>query len=412
MLLALLAAPAWPETQANGISGVGLPPDHGLTAPAPVPAAAPPAAPGTGLQLKLARELRGARAPANPVMSMSPTLAGILVAVLLFLAGNITLLLLFSIVARIWRERGERRRDRFRARWEPVLHARMSGEALPLPQLAPAERLLFLDLWLHLLGYVRDRAAVDLVQTAQELGLQPYVMRLLQHRRPWKRLLAMRAVAALRLGEACDSLFAKAMQNRPRSSLAAVHALLQIDQDRGFAALGHVLKHQEWSPGAMVGIVQAGGPLTVQKLAALVRASAPGRAKQLARLIELLEDQTALPALRERLASSIDAEEIAAILHCLGRLGQAEDRDRALAFLGHGSWLVRMQAAYALGALGLAQHAGRLAPLLRDAQWWVRYRAARSLLQLVGSAALTALRETESDRYARDMLDCVLAEGR
>lgn len=351
-------------------------------------------------------------APAGQVLVLSPTLFWVLAAILLLLAWNIALLLLFSIVMRIWRELGQRRRDRFCARWEPVLHARMSGDAAPLPPLAPSERLLFLSLWLHLLGYVRDQAAAALVQTARELALPQYVMRLLERGSPWKRVIAMRAVAALRLPQACDTLLAKVMENRPRSSLAAARALLQIDPERGFAGLGHLLSHQEWSPGAMVEIVRAGGSQTVQKLAALVRSAPPGRAKQMVRLIELLEDQTALPALRERLVSSHDEEEVAAILHCLGRLGQGEDRATALAFLEHGSWLIRMQAAYALGAFGLAQDLDRLLPLVRDRNWWVRYRAAQSLLRLAGAAAVATMRAGEPDPYARDMLERVLAEGR
>ncbi len=356
--------------------------------------------------------MRSVLAPAGQVLVLSPTLFGILAAMLLFLTGSIALLLLFSMVTRIWREFGKRRRDWFCARWEPVLHARMSGDAAPLPSLAPSERLLFLSLWLHLLGYVRDQAADALVLTARELGLPQYVLRLLESGSPWRRVVAIRAVAALRLESAGDTLLAKVMENRPRSSLAAARALLQIDPERGFAGLGYLLDHQQWSPGAMVEIVRAGGSQTVQKLAALVRSAPPGRAKQVVRLIELLEDQTALPTLRERLASSRDEEEIAAILHCLGKIGHGEDRATALAFLEHGSWLIRMQAAYALGAFGLAQDLGRLAPLVRDRHWWVRYRAAQSLLRLAGAAAVATMRESESDPYARDMLERVLAEGR
>lgn len=351
-------------------------------------------------------------APAGQVLALSPTLFRILVAVLLLLAASIVLLLLSSVVTRIWRELGQRRRDRFRARWEPVLYARMSGDAAPLPPLAPSERLLFLSLWLHLLGYVRDQAAAALVQTARELGLPQYALRLLEGGSPWKRIIGMRAVAALRLESACDTLLAKVMENRPRSSLTAVRALLQIDPERGFAGLEHLLNRQQWSPDAMVEIVRAGGSQTVQKLAALVRSAPPGRARQMVRLIELLEDRTALPTLRERLASSRNEEEIAAILHCLGRLGHGEDRDTALAFLEHESWLIRMQAAYALGAFGLAQDIGRLAPLLRDRNWWVRYRAAQSLLRLAGAAALAAMRANEPDPYAREMIERVLAEAR
>lgn len=387
LLLALFAAPASPGAEALELQD-------------------------SGLQLKLARELRRLPAAAGADLAVPATPVWILAVIALFLAANTALLLLASIVRRIWRELGQRRRDRFRSRWEPVLYARMAGDTLSLPPLAASERLLFLNLWLHLLGYVRDQAADALVRTAHELGLAQYALYLLEHGSPWKRLIAMRAVAALRLDEACDTLAAKALENRPRSSLEAARALLQIEPERGFAALDHLLDQQEWSPSAMAAIVQAGGSRTMQKLAARVQAAPPGRAKQLVRLIELLEDQSALPALRARLAFSRDEEELAAILHCLGRLGGSEDRDLALGYLEHASWLVRMQAAYALGAIGLAQDSGRLAPLLRDRQWWVRYRTAQSLLRLAGTAALAHMREGESDPYARDMLERVLAEAR
>lgn len=413
LLLALLPGPAWSEAQQNRLRDTAAPLDHGLNAPAAVVAAAmPEAAAADSLQLKLAQELARLPAPAGAAARPSPTLFAMLSAILLFLAANIVLLLLFSVVMRLWRERGQRRRDRFYARWEPVLHARMSGDAVPLPRLPPAEHLLFLGLWLHLLGYVRDQAADALVQTARELGLPRHVLHLLQSGSSWKRVVAMRAAAALRLAPACDALLAKVLENRPRSSLTALRALLQIDPERGFAGLAHLLDRQNWSPGAMVEIVRAGGSQTVRKLSALLRSSAPGQAKQLVRLIELLEDQTALPALRARLASSRDAQEIAATLHCLGRLGDGADRIAALAFLEHQSWLVRMQAAFALGSFGLAQDIARLAPLLRDAHWWVRYRSAQSLLRLAGAAAVAAMREGESDPYACEMLERVLAEGR
>ena len=344
-------------------------------------------------------------------LAFSPTLVAVLGAILLFLLANIAALLAFSVAMRIWRERRQRRRDRFDARWQPVLHGRMSGDAVPLPRLAPSERLLFLSLWLHMLGYVRGEAVDALVQVAGELGLPQHVIRMLHARTPWKRVIATQAVAALRLQEACDILLAKVKQNRPRSSLAAARALLQIDPERGFAGLAQLLSHLEWSPGAMSEIVKAGGSGAGPLLAAQVHEAGPGRAKPLARLIELLGDEAALPALRERLLSNRDGEEIAAILHCLGKLGGAEDRLAILAFLQHAKWVVRVQAAYALGALGMGQDIDRLALLLRDRHWWVRYRAAQSVLRLGGAAAVEEMRQRESDPYAQEMLERVRAEG-
>lgn len=403
LLIAFIAAPACSEARPKEPIAIGLQFDHQLNAPAGVPVilAEPPAT--DSLQLRLALELRSAP---------TPVLGGMLGAMALFLAANIALLLGFSIVMRIWREIRQRRRARFFALWEPVLHARMSGDVAPLPSMAASERLLFLSLWLHLLGYVRDQAADALAQAARELDIPDYALRLLESRSPWKRVLAMRAVAALHLEQAGDILLAKVMERRRRSSLAAARALLQIDPERGFVGLEYLLHHLEWSPAAMVGIVKAGGTKTVRRLAGLVRSAPPGRAKQLVRLIELLEDQAALPALRERLVSSSDEEEIAAILHCLGRHGQEGDRATALTYLTHASWLIRMQAAYAMGAFGSKRDVARLAPLLHDRQWWVRYRSAQSILRLAGAGAIGAMRENEPDPYARDQLERVLAEAR
>lgn len=345
-------------------------------------------------------------------LALSPTLFPILGAILLFLITIIAALLLFSVATRIRRERRQRRRDRFDARWEPVLFGRTLGDAVPLPPLARSERLLFLALWLRVQGYVRGEAAGVLAQTARELRLPQYALHLLDARAPWKRMIGMQSVAALRLAEARGNLLAKIMQDRPRSSLLAARALLQIDPERGLAGLAHLLNHLEWSPSAVAGTVQAGDGRAGPMLAAQVRAARPGRAKQLMRLIGLLKDQVALPALRERLLSNRDEEEIAAILYCFGKFGETEDRLATLAFLKHAKWVVRLQAAHALGFLGTVDDVDRLLPLVRDRHWWVRYRAAQSLRGLAGAAALAGMRDRESDPYAREMLERVLAEGR
>lgn len=411
-LFALISAPICAGAQTDATPGVSLKLEYHLNALTETPAPLPEAAADAGLLLKSARTLGGASARAEAVLPAEGTLVHVLGAILLFLAANIVLLLCFSVVMRVRRERIQRRRDRFSATWEPALYARVAGEHASLPALAPSERLLFLGLWLHLLGYVRDQAADALVQAAHELDMPEYALGLLESRSPWKRVLAMRAVAAMHLKQAGDTLLAKVMEGRRRSSLTAVRALLQIDPERGFAGLEHLLRHLEWSPAAMVEIVKGGGARTVQRLASLLDSAPAALRKQIVRLIELAEDQTALPALRERLASGGDEEETAAILHCLGKLGQGVDRAAVLASLAHPNWLIRMQAVYALGAIGLEEDITRLAPLLHDRQWWVRYRAAQSLLRLAGSGALAALRDQEPDPYAREMLARALAEGR
>ena len=67
----------------------------------------------------------------------SPGSIRLLEATLIFLVVNIAALLICAIAARHWRETGERRRERFRERWEPVLYGRMAGDDSALPALEP-----------------------------------------------------------------------------------------------------------------------------------------------------------------------------------------------------------------------------------------------------------------------------------
>ncbi len=330
---------------------------------------------------------------------------------LLFLLANIGALVLAATMVRLWREAAARRDERFRVRWEPALFSRMSGELNALPALRPGERLMFLRLWLRLLAYIRHEAATAVVQAARELQLCSYVLRLLQSRSDWKRVLGMQAAGLLELKDARETLISKIAEHRPHSSLAAVRALLSIDPEKGLEGLQLVLRQPHWPSTAVLEIVNAAGPRGLELLSSMVPSALPGRAKALVRLIELTENRSALPALRERLQFSRDDEEVAALVHALGTLGDPEDRETVTSHALHANWLVRMQVASALGALGDEADIDRLLTLLRDRTWWVRYRAAQSLLRIVGAAALGLLRSNETDPYANQMLERVLAEG-
>jgi HEAT repeat protein len=79
----------------------------------------------------------------------------------------------------------------------------------------------------------------------------------------------------------------------------------------------------------------------------------------------------------------------------------------------HPAWPVRTQAATALGRLGGAEERGLLLDLLSDPQWWVRYRAAQALFagRMGTRDELAALAGGLGDRFARDIVAQVLAEG-
>lgn len=328
----------------------------------------------------------------------------------LFLFATIVALLVSSLVARWSRETSEGREARFRKRWEPVLYGRMAGDAVPLPALARNERVLLLKLWLHVLGYVRDEAMDGMADVAKELDFSRLALHLLESGAPQERLIAMRVAAALRLSEAIELLKEKVEHARPHSSLEAASALLQISPAHGLAALRRLLIRIDWAPGALAGMLKAGGAGATGMLADLLATLPQGSGTPVLRLLALLDDYRAVPVLRERLRGNVNEQETSVILHALGKLGGAGERAATIGFLDHPGWLVRMQAATALGELGLPEDWERLRPLLEDSHWWVRYRAAQSLLKLGGPEAVLRARAGSSDRYAIDMLHRVQAE--
>jgi HEAT repeat protein len=104
--------------------------------------------------------------------------------------------------------------------------------------------------------------------------------------------------------------------------------------------------------------------------------------------------------------------------HFLARLLKAVDSDENLElardFVDHEHWYVRNQAVAALGRLGSRADLPLLVARLGDEQWWVRYRAAKGLAHILQGQDqdLVSIRDEHDDRYARQMIDQILAEGR
>ena len=395
---------------------LALRPSSALSKAEPRAAPSPSARPVTqrGMALKMTTSLdEGKRNEARVLQAQTPSpepLLGALLVTAQSAGAGICLLLLYSVAARAARQRRQARERQLRAQWQPVLYARMAGDEVSLPALAAADRLRFLMIVLDTLGQVRDEAADAVVAVAKELGLAPFVVRLLSSRMRWKRLIAIQCAAAFRLTEAIDPLMRMVARNRPRSSLAAAAALLRIDPGRGLAAIAPLMARLDWSPGAVAAMLKRSEVPSELLLVDLLQSSPPDRMKQVLKLMELIGSPGMLGKLREIASSSVDPEVLAAAVHALGSFGGAEERDFAAGLLGHPNWLVRMQSARALGALGTSDDARLLEPLLCDPQWWVRYRGAQALLQLAGTDAVRAAAERTRDESARVIVQRVIAE--
>jgi HEAT repeat protein len=344
--------------------------------------------------------------------ALVPEIVAVLHWALAILALNVLVLFAATWIARLLRERRLAQRQQFRDAWQPLLYKHMAGDTTPLPQLPVARRLDFLLLWLQTAGYVRDEDVARLNELARSLGQPDYVIRLLNDRSRWKRLLAMRAAGAMQLHKAVPALRREAASGRVRVGLAAVSALFKIAPADAMLALQTLLGDVRWGPTAVAHAVREAGSEALQVLTQALRVTPPGTALNLVRVIEALEDASALPALRDRYSAAADNDEKAAIARALGKLGDDRDRQRLLPALTSSHALLRMQAAAALGHLGLPEDVWALISLLSDRDWWVRYRAAQSLVKLTRGEpnVLAVLRAKIVDRYGLEVLDRVMAE--
>ena len=340
----------------------------------------------------------------------SYSLAVALIYAVIALALLCALMTVATFAARIFRLRANAHKQAFNQLWEPYLFARMSGEDDAAPPLAERDKILFLMLWLRFTGYVKDEASDQLTTAARELGMEAYADRLIRSWRTSNRVVGLSAVALLANAKSVARLPVIAATADARLSYIATEALLKAEPALGLVALRQALNTRDWFPAAMAQMIRPHGAAAFALVEAAVREADPLHTRRLVRLVEGLGDMAAIPILRERLPLATEPEEIAAIMHALGRMGSFDDRSLVLAQIHHANWLVRMECARALSRIGLEDDIATLILLARDSSWWVRYRAAGALYALAGGPALRAHTRVEQDAFARQMLLHVLAE--
>jgi len=315
------------------------------------------------------------------------------------------------IVMRVHAVRAARRQAAALAKWRPLLVRAAAGEFGDPPRLRAAECLSVLLLWNQMQESLRGESHDRLNLLGERLGLYTLARRL-----ELSRNLAARVLGHATLGHFANvSDWARLDQGMRElhtpASLAAARALLRIDA--GAAApqvLERYLAHDDW-PSPRVGTLlresphEAIGACFVQRLL-------DGSLYERLRLLPLLRfaEVPNIDSVLDRLVRSSREPQVLSIamrqLH--GPAALADVRKLAL----HVDPLVRSAAAQALGRIGTDEDQDRLLQMMSDPNWWVRYRATQALLGMprVGADDVVQLRRTVSDRYARDMLDHVMAE--
>lgn len=327
-------------------------------------------------------------------------------------AIGITLLMALMVIAMRARAlRLARRHQAALAKWRPVLVRAAAGETPEPPVLAHGERIPLLLLWNQMQESLRGESHDRLNGLGETLGLYDLA----------RRLEASRSLASRVLGHATLGHFAHAndwqrldhgmRELHTPASLAAARALLRIDAKVAAPqVLDRYLAHSDW-PAPRVGTLLRESPHEAIS-ESFVKRLLDGSLYDRLRLLPLLRfaEVPNIDSVLDRLVRTSHEPQVLSIalrqLH--GPAALADVRQLA----AHEDPLVRSAAAQALGRVGSSDDQNLLLGLMADSNWWVRYRAAQSLLGMPGVSAddVVQLRRIVSDRFARDMLDQVLAE--
>ncbi|MBU0593463.1 MAG: HEAT repeat domain-containing protein [Gammaproteobacteria bacterium] len=321
-------------------------------------------------------------------------------------------LLLWFIFLRLWLLARQKQRNRTLQRWRPLLMSSLYQQPEGLPPLSRFDLPHMFELWNHLYDSLDDEARNSLSWMAGQVHMPAAVSRMLRRKDFYACHLAIRTAGNLRLASAWDALRELLASGSPALSIAAARALTQIDTLRAMPLLMHsLIGRTDWHPGAVTEIfhIAGAGQVVPNLLQAILDAPVDKTWQLIRQLAEIAPDETQL------IVSSVftrpDAD-VKLLNTCLDVLNTPEELEKVRLLTRHDNWHVRVHAAKALGRLGAREDGALLENMLGDGQWWVRYRAAQALSRLPGmnTGELLHIKDTQTDRDARDMLHQVMAE--
>jgi len=321
------------------------------------------------------------------------------------------LMLSVTLVMRRSALRLARIHERAVARWRPLVLALPDGASTAMPALSDEEVPGFIRVWNEAHEPLRGASTANLARIAGEVGLESRLYPFLHSSSFHDRVVAVVALGHTRSSSGFTLVAGFLDDRSPIMSLCAARALMQIDPQRGVLQLvPRIVQRADWSLGSIAAILQecAEADVAAPLRDATLRADAATRPRLL-RFLAGVSPAAAAPIIRAELSATDDEEMISA---CLQVITNQADLDCVRPLLAQPRWHLRMQAAVTLGRLGVPGDEQRLIELLTDRQWWVRYRAARALVSLgfVGNERMRTIQAAQSDAFARDIIEHVLAE--
>ncbi|MEJ2761900.1 MAG: hypothetical protein P8126_10325 [Gammaproteobacteria bacterium] len=185
-----------------------------------------------------------------------PPLVSVVFWLTLFIGILVCALFLYVLVLRVMHGWHQRREQRFRDRWRPVMFEWLAGNKVHLPRVREGDRLMLMDLWQRIRHQIDDSGATALDQLALELKLDEVASRVLQYRKArdenrkiWLQLLAVETARVVYTDIAKQALVRAAESGNFRVNIAATCALINRDHENAqMAVLSSLLQFDRWAP--------------------------------------------------------------------------------------------------------------------------------------------------------------------
>ncbi|MCK9394411.1 MAG: HEAT repeat domain-containing protein [Methylobacter sp.] len=322
--------------------------------------------------------------------------------------------LLCILLLRGWLGLRERRRQRLWQLWRALCMDAACGlvPSVPPLYLSDSNWLLFFQLWHHYLLNVGGEAPGNLQRLGRSMGLHHIAIKIL-NRAPSDRELIAATVAAgwLRDIRAWEPLLLRLHDEDPVRSFSAARALTRINTRSALREVIPLLvTHPDWPRHLVAGLLLEAGPVMVSPpLLNAILNTPDEQVSALVRYLPFADVGTANIVLNRYMITGQNHELLCA---CLKAACSPKVLPLVLNSLSDAHWEVRVGAANALCRLGDSSDVASLQPLLSDQQWWVRYRAAQAIGELLrrDKAQMMLICQAQTDRYAADMLEQVMAE--
>lgn len=305
----------------------------------------------------------------------------------------------------------DRQRHEFMERWRPVFVEALFQPpgAMPLPR--GEERFYFLYLFNHYHSLMKGENRKQLNRLADAAGIRSFARGLIRKGNMPRRIVASYALGFMKDESVFDALIEGASDENTLLSQAAATAAVKIDPVRAVPLLLPKLLHRADWPVSDVDMLltMAGEGAVSPVLRESIMNAAEKEAPNLIRLLGSASEETASACIGYWLERAREGETISA---CLQMLKDAHYLPLVRSYTKHPTWYLRLQAVATLGRIGHRNDVDMIVGLLADKEWWVRYRAASVLADMpfLTHREVTAIRDAQTDRYARDVMDTVMME--